>query len=162
MTRSIIRRAIARQLAVVVVGASISSVAQASDSVVTVNRAMLNTIRASAATTPPPRASRAMAMVGISMFDSVNAASGMSYASYSYAGGAVSGMSRDAVALSSGYTMMANLFPTLATSLNSDLAMHLGNLNIHSSQRAASLAFGQTVANNLFSARIGDGSATAQ
>jgi hypothetical protein len=103
-----------------------------------------------------------MGMVGIAMYDAVNASSGLAYSPYSYGGGAVGGLSRDAVALASGYTMMASLFPTLSVSLNADLDTKLNGLSISASQRAVSLAFGQSVANNLFVARAGDGSATAQ
>lgn len=103
-----------------------------------------------------------MAMVGISMYDAVNAASGMAYTSYAYGGGPVGGLSRDAVALSSGYTMMANLFPALAGSLTADLNTQLNSLSISAGQRAASLGFGQTVANSYYTARLGDGAAGAQ
>lgn len=139
-----------------------SGPAWAEPAVVDVNKTLLNTIRASAATTPPPRAARAIGMVGIAMFDAVNASSGSSYNPYAYQGGAVSGLSQDAVALASGYTMMANLFPTLSTTLTTELNGKLGALAITDAQRASSLAFGQTVANNLFAARANDGSATAQ
>jgi hypothetical protein len=139
-----------------------SGPAIAGPAVVDVNVALQNTIRASAATTPPPRAARAIGMVGIAMFDAVNASSGSSYDPYAYRGGAVSGLSQDAVALASGYTMMANLFPTLSTTLTAELNSKLGALEISDAQRASSLTFGQMVANNLFAARASDGSATAQ
>ena len=142
--------------------AVISGPAIAGPAVVDVNVALQNTIRASAATTPPPRAARAIGMVGIAMFDAVNAASGSSYDPYAYRGGVVSGLSQDAVALASGYTMMANLFPTLSTTLTAELNSKLGALEISDAQRASSLTFGQMVANNLFAARANDGSATAQ
>ncbi len=101
-------------------------------------------------------------MVGISVFDATNAASGMAYTPYAYSGGAVSGLSRDAVALSSGYSMLGNLFPSLSVSLAAELTTKLGALSISNSQRMASLSFGQSVANSFFAARTGDGSATAQ
>jgi hypothetical protein len=141
---------------------AMSAAASASSAVIAVNNTLLDAIRASASTTPPPRAARAIGMVGIAMYDAVNASSGLAYNPYSYGGGAVSGLSRDAVALSSGYTMMASLFPTLSVSLNADLDTKLNGLSMTASQRAASLAFGQSVADNLFVARAGDGSATAQ
>lgn len=139
-----------------------SGTAIANSPVVDVNKTLLNSIRASAATTPPPRAARAISMVGIAMFDAVNAASGASYNPYGYQGGAVTGLSQDAVALASGYTMMANLFPGLSTSLLAELNYKLDALALTDAQRASSLAFGQSVANNLFAARATDGSATAQ
>jgi len=139
-----------------------SGTAVAGPAVVDVNTTLLNTIRASAATTPPPRAARAIGMVGIAMFDAVNASSGSSYNPYAYQGGSVSGLSQDAVALASGYTMMANLFPALSGTLTAELNGKLGALAITDAQRANSLAFGQSVANNLYAARASDGSATAQ
>ncbi|MEI6485317.1 MAG: hypothetical protein WCO11_03535 [Sphingomonadales bacterium] len=139
-----------------------ASAALASPAVDSVNNAMLDTIRASAATTPPPRAARAISMVGIAMFDAVNASSGLAYQPYSYTGPAVSGLSQDAVALASGYTMMANLFPTLAADLTTQMQAKLATLSLSDTQRAASVAFGQSIANNLFAARASDGSATAQ
>ncbi len=141
--------------------AALPSAAQASTAVINTNQTLMNVIRANTATTPPPRVARAMGMVGISMFDAVNAASGMIYTPYAYTGGAVSGLNRDAVAYASGYTMMASLFPSAAATLNAELNMRLDSLGISAGTRAASLAFGQGVATDFFNARLGDGSATA-
>lgn len=101
-------------------------------------------------------------MVGTAMFDSVNAASGLAYDPYAYAGGAVSGLSQSAVAYASGYTMMANLFPLLSVSLNTDMNLKLDSLNLSAARRAASVALGTSVANAQFSARVADGAAMAQ
>lgn len=139
-----------------------ASGAYAGPAVTDVNTTLIKSIRQSAATTPPPRAARAISMVGIAMFDAVNASSGQAYNSYNYRGVAVSGLSQDAVALSAGYTMMASLFPSLADALIAELNAKLGAMSITESQRANSLAFGQSVANNLFASRANDGSATAQ
>jgi hypothetical protein len=54
---------------------------------------------------PPPVAARDIAMVGIAMFDAVNAATGLNYQPYSYSGGPVAGASPDAAAYAAGYTM---------------------------------------------------------
>ncbi len=145
-----------------VMAMSLPSAVHASAAVQTVNTTLLNSIRATAATTPPPRASRAIAMVGIAMFDAVNAGSHMGYQSYSYAGGPVTGVSRDALAIAAGYTMMGHLFPTLTLSLTADMNSQLAGLSINTSQRAASLALGSSIATSFFNARLGDGSATAQ
>jgi hypothetical protein len=136
--------------------------ANASAAVQNVNTTLLNSIRASAATTPPPRASRAIAMVGVAMFDAVNAGSHMGHQGYSYAGPAVNGVSRDALAIAAGYTMMGHLFPTLTVSLTADMNTQLNGLSLSSGQRAASLALGSGIATSFFNARAGDGSAGAQ
>ncbi len=142
--------------------ATMPGAANASAAVQDVNTTLLNTIRASAATTPPPRASRAIAMVGVAMFDAVNAGSHLGYQSYSYAGPAVNGVSRDALAISAGYTMMGHLFPTLSASLTADMNTKLDSLSLNSAHRAASLALGSSIATSFFNARAGDGSAGAQ
>lgn len=155
------RRALTASMALVALIAC-SGTAAAGPAVVDVNTTLLDTIRTSAATTPPPKAARAIGMVGIAMFDAVNASSGSSYNPYAYQGGPVSGLSQDAVALASGYTMMANLFPALSGTLTTELNGKLGALAITDAQRTSSLAFGQSVANTLYAARANDGSATAQ
>lgn len=134
----------------------------ASAAVQTVNNSLLNSIRATASTTPPPRASRAIAMVGIAMFDAVNAASNSGYTSYHYAGGPVTGVSRDGLAIAAGYTMMGHLFPTLSASLTADMNAQLDGLSLGAGRRAATLALGSGIATSFFNARAGDGSATAQ
>lgn len=136
--------------------------AWANEPVNAVNNALLVSIRATSATTPPPKQARAISMVGIAMFDAVNAASGSAYKPYSYQGGAVNGLSQDAVALSSGYNMMARLFPQLSVTLLAELDSKLNALSLDDAQRARSLAFGQLVANDLFTSRVDDGSASAQ
>ena len=65
-----------------------------------VDQSLLAAIRIGAP--PPPVAARDIAMVGIAMFDAVNAASGLNYRPYSYSGGAVAGASADAAAYASG------------------------------------------------------------
>jgi hypothetical protein len=136
--------------------------AHAGQAVVDVNATLLESIRASAAATPPPLAARAISMVGIAMFDAVNAGSHLGYQSYAYAGPAVSGASRDALAISAGYTMMANLFPALSSSLTGQMNTRLDALAISATARATSQALGSSIATNFFNARLGDGSAMAQ
>jgi hypothetical protein len=103
-----------------------------------------------------------MAMVGISMFGAVNAGANAPYQSYSYTGGPVSGMSQQALAISAGYTMMSNLFPTVSGDLGTQMTTQVNALAIDSAVRSASLAFGQSVANDFFAARAGDGASGAQ
>jgi hypothetical protein len=61
-----------------------------------VDQSLLGAIRTAAHS--PPVASRDIAMVGIAMYDAVNAATGLVYQAYSYSGRAVPLASADAVA----------------------------------------------------------------
>src|SRR2546430_6575769 len=82
-----------------------------------VDQSLLAAIRIGAP--PPPVAARDIAMVGIAMFDAVNAATGLNYRPYSYSGGAVAGASADAAAYAAGYGILENLFPAQTSSLQS-------------------------------------------
>jgi hypothetical protein len=58
----------------------------------------------------PPEVAREMSILDSSMFDAVNAASGLRYGTVAYSGGAVSGASADAAALAAGYTALQAVF----------------------------------------------------
>ena len=62
-------------------------------------------------------------MVGIAMFDAVNAATGLNYQPYAYLGGPVAGATADAAAYAAGYTMLESLFPAQTSSLQSAAAL---------------------------------------
>ncbi len=161
MSRMMSRGLKAAVLASAVVALALPGVAHASAAVQDVNTTLLDSIRAGAAG-PPPRAARAIAMVSTATFDAVNAGSHMGYQGYSYSGSAVNGLSKDALALSAGYTMMANLFPTLAGSLNVQLNTRLDALSLNAGVRASSVALGSSIALNFYNARLTDGAAGAQ
>lgn len=148
-------------LACAVSALALPNAAHGSAAVQDVNTTLLNSIRTGAAG-PPPRAARAIAMVSIATFDAVNAGSHLGYQSYNYAGPAVTGVSRDALAISAGYTMMANLFPTLSGSLLTTMNARLDALPVNAAFRANSLAVGSQIANNFFAFRASDGAAGAQ
>ena len=82
------------------------------DAVLTWNQQLVQAFRQTSAliVDGPPEVAREMAMVGTAMFDAVNAATGLRYAPYVYAGGAVSGASADAAALSAGYSTLVSIF----------------------------------------------------
>jgi hypothetical protein len=84
-----------------------------------VNNAMLNIIQNTSASLidGPPEVANEIAMVDGAMFDAVNAATGGTYASLNYNGGAVSGASASAAALQAAVTVMNNLYVTPGTSL---------------------------------------------
>ena len=58
----------------------------------------------------PPEVARELAIVTASMFDAVNAATGLSYQSYAYGGPAVTGVSTEAAALAAGYQAVVGIF----------------------------------------------------
>lgn len=125
-----------------------------------INMRLLNAVRT--APIPPPRMSRAIAMVNLSVFDAVNAGSAPVYRGYNYNGARVLGASTDALAISAGYTMMGRLFPSLTAGLDMEMNTKLDALSLSESVRTSSVAFGQSVANNFFNARLSDGSEGAQ
>ena len=58
----------------------------------------------------PPEVAREMAIVTSSMFDAVNAASGLVYQPYAYTGPAAAGVSANAAALAAGYQAVTGIF----------------------------------------------------
>ena len=58
----------------------------------------------------PPEVARELAIVTASMFDAVNAATGLSYKPYAYSGPAVPGVSAEAAALAAGYQAVVGIF----------------------------------------------------
>lgn len=62
----------------------------------------------------PPEVAREMAIVTASMFDAVNAASGLTYQSYAYTGPAIAGVSLNAAALTAGYQAVTGIFTDAA------------------------------------------------
>jgi len=152
------RRTIRSVAAATVLAACIAP-AQASP-VTDVNAALIASIRASA--TPPPVASRAIAMVQIAMFDAVNAASGSRYRAYGYGGGSVSGVSPSAAAYAAGYDMLAKLFPARAGVLIGQRDLQIGALGLGATTASASLGLGGSIASSFYAARAADGASTAQ
>ena len=86
--------------------------ANAQDAVITMNNELINDSRLTTGllVSGPPEVAREMAIVDSAMFDAANAASGRPYAPVAYNGGAVSGVSIEAAALSAGYTALQGIF----------------------------------------------------
>jgi hypothetical protein len=86
--------------------------ANAQDAVITINNEFINASRLTTGllVSGPPEVARDMAIIDSAMFDAANAASGLAYAPVAYNGGAVSGVSVEAAALSAGYTAMQAIF----------------------------------------------------
>jgi hypothetical protein len=120
-----------------------------------VDQSLLAAIRIGAP--PPPVAARDIAMVGIAMYDAVNAATGLNYQPYSYSGSAVSDVSAHAAAYAAGYTMLESLFPAQSAA---DSAIN--NLSLSAATQNVSVGLGTSIATDFFVARSTDGSAAAQ
>jgi len=146
-------------LAALLIVLSIPRLAHA-NAITDVDQALLAAIRTNAST--PPVASRDIAMVGIGMYDAVNATTGLTYQPYSYTGPAVSGDSSVAAAYAAGYTMLADLFPSEASMFQADATTSIAGLSLAASVQTASTGLGSSIATNFFAARANDGSATAQ
>jgi hypothetical protein len=125
-----------------------------------VDQSLLSAIRTGAPS--PPVASRDIAMVGIAMYDAVNAATGLTYQPYSYSGGAVPLASADAAAYYAGYSMLKGLFPAQSSSLQLQEDSAINNLGLSGITKAISQNLGTSIATNFFNGRATDGSATAQ
>jgi hypothetical protein len=79
----------------------------------------------------PPEVAREMSIVDSAMFDAANAASGTQYPSINYTGGAVSGASAEAAALSAGYTAMQGIFSNVIWQGNqTNSALTIGNQTV--------------------------------
>src|SRR3954447_9845501 len=120
-----------------------------------VNQSLLDSIRIDAPS--PPVAARDIAMVDIAMYDAVNAVTGLKYRPYSYSGGIVSGISATAAAYAAGYTMLESLFPAQRSSLQSEAALAINNLELDDIVLTSSQSFGSSIGNSFFNARANDG-----
>ena len=124
------------------------------DTIIDWNNAALNAIRA--AKTPPPVASRALAMTHIAMFDAVNAVDG-GYQSYAYSGTAAPGTSDAAAAAQSAYHVLSDLFPAQQTTFQTLLNNQLAALP-DSAGKTAGILLGDNAAQGMLGLRANDGS----
>ena len=84
-----------RVLALIAMTSCVAPPCVHANAITDVDQSLLSAIRIGVP--PPPVAARDIAMVGIAMFDAVNAATGLNYRPYSYSGGAVAGASADVI-----------------------------------------------------------------
>ncbi|PYI93627.1 MAG: chloroperoxidase [Verrucomicrobia bacterium] len=108
----------------------------------------------------PARASRAMAIVHIAMFDAVNAITGgyESYTGLKSKGGAVS---LDAAISQAGHDTLVALFPSQAPAFDAFLADDLARV-ASKSQKADGVDLGRRAAAAILALRVGDGSEAAE
>src|SRR5215471_16819872 len=104
----------------------------------------------------PTRASRAMAIVHIAMFDSVNAIVG-GYQSYTGVGSAPQGTAMEAAIAQAAHDTLIALFVSQAAAFDALLDEDLANID-DLSGRANGVDLGQRVAAAILALRVGDGS----
>lgn len=143
---------------VLVAGAAAPAIA--GTAVSTINAALIGAIQ-SAAQRPPP-AARNIALVSISVYDAVNAATGLRGDSYAYGGSAVWSANPDAAAYAAGFTALSALYPSMAAGFQSQMNSAIDGLGLNAARRAASISLGSNIATSFITARASDGSAVAQ
>lgn len=117
------------------------------------NEEVRDTIRATG--TPPPRASRAMAMLHGAMYDATNAIT-QTHQPYRFTGTA-SGASIDAAAAQSARDVLVALYPSRASIYDAKLAAHLAAIP-NSPAKSGGISLGSSVAADMVAWRSSDGS----
>jgi hypothetical protein len=118
------------------------------------NTEALNAIRS--AKTPPPKASRALAMLHASMYDAVNGVHPR-YEAYAVSGNTPDATSKEAAAGVAAHVVLSSLFPTRAANLDAQLARTLDAVP-RGPRKQMGIAWGQTVAQQILALRANDGS----
>ena len=118
------------------------------------NNAALDAIRAGH--TPPPIASRSLAILHVSIYDAVNGID-RTHEPYLVQSSAPSSASREAAASAAAHQALVNLFPAAASSFD---ALHAAILAAipDGPQKTAGIVWGEFVANQILAARANDGS----
>src|SRR5438105_9397264 len=104
----------------------------------------------------PTRASRAMAIVHIAIFDSVNAVLG-GYQSYTGIQSVKPPVSLDAAVTQAAHDTLVALYPSQASAFDSLLAEDLAKIN-NKNERANGISLGQRAASAILALRTNDGS----
>lgn len=133
---------------------AVAGSAQASTSVQTWNQALLDSIKADG--TPPPRASRAMAMVNTAMYDAVVSIQG-GYRTYASNQAAGASWSAEAAANAAAHRVLTTLFPGRAATFDSLLASTQGAI-ADSAAKTLGTGLGRRTADTILSLRSADGS----
>jgi hypothetical protein len=120
------------------------------------NAAALNAIRVGQ--TPPPIASRSLAILHVSIYDAVNGIA-RTHQPYLVESMVPASASREAAASAAAHKALVSLFPAAASSFD---ALHTAILATISDgpQKVASVVWGEFVANQILAARANDGSDT--
>ncbi len=131
----------------------IGTVARA-DVVTEWNNAALDAIRAGHS--PPPIASRSLAILHVSIYDAVNGID-RTHEPYLVQSFAPAGASREAAASAAAHEALVNLFPANASSFDALHAAILAGIP-NGPQKIAGIVWGEFVANQILAARANDGS----
>lgn len=125
---------------------------QQADVVLTWNQIMLEAIRLDA--TPPPMASRGMAMVSLAMYDTVNAIDGTPgfYVNLP----AQPGTSADAAAAAAAHHVLSYLYPGQQALFDTQLATSLASIP-NGTAKTDGIALGRNIANAIIAIRATDG-----
>jgi hypothetical protein len=122
------------------------------DEVTVWNEVLMQAIRTDK--TPPPKASRAMAMVHAAMFDAVNSV-GHKYEAYAVDVDAPEGMSRKAAAACAARDVLVALYPNQAATFDARLADSLKHVK-NGQGKTDGMSVGQTVASGILAMRAND------
>jgi hypothetical protein len=117
------------------------------------NGVMLNAVRT--ASSPPPLASRNMAMVHAAVYDSVNSIS-KKYSPYKVSIDAPAGASAEAATAASAHRVLLNLYPAQAVKFNEAYTSSLAKIPDGKSKNDG-IALGQQVADQIIALRSTDG-----
>src|SRR5438270_5312724 len=142
----------ARRLLLITIG--LIATAAHADVVTDWNNAALNAIRADR--TPPPKASRALAILHASIYDAVNGID-RRYEAYLVQSDVPASASREAAASAAAHEALVALFPAHALSFDDLDATILAAIS-NGPQKNRGIAWGESVANQILASRAGDGS----
>jgi membrane-associated phospholipid phosphatase len=109
-------------------------------------------------TTPPPLASRNLAILHTSIYDAVNSIAG-AYTPYKYNVGGYDVASREAAALGAAYQVSLSLYPSQRSTFDALYGSGLQQLGGGAAVQSG-LELGRGVANAMLNWRVGDGSST--
>jgi PAP2 superfamily. len=118
------------------------------------NIAALDAIRTGR--TPPPIASRSLAILHVSIYDAVNGIA-RTHEPYLVQSGAPTSASREVAASAAAHKALVNLFPAAASSFDALHAAILAGIP-NGPQKTAGIVWGEFVANQILAARANDGS----
>jgi PAP2 superfamily protein len=116
---------------------------------------LLNAIRVDK--TPPPKASRDMAMVHVAIFDAVNGILG-GYTPYHVTASAPAGASPEAAAAAAAHKVLVAVFPAQQAAFDAALTSSLSAIPVGSA-RTAGVSWGESVADDILALRAHDHSA---
>ena len=108
-----------------------------------------------ATSTNPPKASRAMAILNIAMFEAVNGIDG-AYERYHVVGTPQPWASIDAAAATAAHRVLSNLFPNPAQTTAFDAALTQSLSGINPFLKSAGVAWGETCAADILALRSND------